>query len=125
MTRHVHDVLCAKNYLLIAAKMPLPDRVKTLIEESPVYLKPLMRIVTGMETRRTVIRRLGNGPNKVGPDETDSTFEEFVFRPDPAVVIGHYVLTAWAADEVPNAPVVPSLPASSRSQMLPVKGALR
>lgn len=119
-TRHVHEVLCAKNYLLTAATMPLPERIRTLLDEAPVYLKPAMRIVTGMETRRVVIRR-----RRGAADQSDHVGEEFVYRPDPAVVIGHYALTAWEATEVDATPAAEDRLPRHAAALLPAKGAPR
>lgn len=118
-TRQVHEVLCAKNYLLTAATMSLPDRVRTLLDEAPAYLKPAMRVVTGMETRRSVIRRRG------AADGRDHVSEEFVYRPDPAVVIGHYALTAWEAAEVDEPPAAANRLPGHAPALLPAKGASR
>lgn len=117
VARHVREVLCARNYLLVAAKMPLPDRVRTLLDEAPAYLKPAMRIVTGTEVRRVVIY-----PCKKVNSASSHIREEFVYRTHWALVIGHFVLTSWH-DEIPTPNAIEGKPLpSAPTPMLPAKG---
>lgn len=108
--RHVHDVVCAQNLLLSAAHdLPMPPRVRKLLDDAPTYLKPFMRVVTGTEVRRLKIERDLATETLTEAEESVTVSEEILYRPDPAVVIGHYVLTGWGAEELEPPPLAPAV----------------
>jgi hypothetical protein len=108
--RHVHDVVCAQNLLLNSSRdLKMPPRVRKLLDSSPDYVKPFMRVVTGTEVRRLMIERDLATETLTESEESVTVAEEIMYRPDPAVVIGHYVLTGWGAEELEPLPASPTI----------------
>ncbi len=92
--RHISELIGAKNYTLRAAEgVKKPGRVNALIEVIPEWLKPCMRVITGKQTQHVTIER---DLRTEKTSETEVTVKtEAVYRPDPAVACGLYVLAGW------------------------------
>lgn len=101
IARHVHDLVCCRNYALAGATdVPMPDRVRHLIRKIPPYLGRFLRVVTGKEVRRLIIERDILTETTTDTEESVTVREEHLYRPDPALVLGHYVLAGWDEDEL-------------------------
>jgi hypothetical protein len=101
VARHVHDLICCRNYALAGATdVPMPDRVRHLIRKIPPFLGRFVRVVTGQEVRRLIIERDISTETTTDTEESVTVQEEHLYRPDPALVLGHYVLTGWDEDEL-------------------------
>ncbi len=85
--RHVHDVIDARLYPLPAEQVQQPSHVRRLIAEMPAFLRPFARVVAGNEiaVSTTETNRATELVTRVQP----------VFRVDPALVLGPFVLIGW------------------------------
>lgn len=98
--RHVHEVVAAQNNLLPAKHVVKPKRVEELLAMFPTWLQSLGRIITGTEVHRTIIEQDLRSENLTEADEQVEIQRRVLYHPDPAVVLGHYVLTGWGEEEV-------------------------
>lgn len=98
--RHVHEVLETKSHRLSTWSVSWPKRVDVLLRALPRWLKPIARIITGKEIYRQIIEQDIRTESTTETEQAVETWEEVLYRPDPAVVIGHYVLTGWGEEEL-------------------------
>lgn len=98
--RHVHEVVAAQNNLFPAKNVVKPKRVEELLAVFPAWLQSIGRIITGTEVHRTIIEQDLRSENLTEADEQVEVRHRVLYHPDPAVVLGHYVLTGWGEEEV-------------------------
>ena len=105
-TMHIRHV--SKTHLLSNSKavpvdawlLPLPPRVKAVVDAIPQFLRPYARIVHGVfEYGRSIERDVKSIPYEYC--NTYQTTEE-VRHYDPAVLIGGAVITGWCPTEQPK-----------------------
>jgi hypothetical protein len=99
---HAHALIKAKSKPL-PCDTPMPKRVKTLIKETPDWLRQRLRVIDGVliqeaTASREVDRQTTTRP--VPPDPRDT------YSKDPALCLGNYVLAGWVMDEIEQERVV-------------------
>jgi hypothetical protein len=122
LTRHVHDLIDAKGVALGSYQQNIPVRVSPVTSHMPEWLSPFVRVVDGQQIRDLRIEREISRERFTDVDTQVTTWEETppvvreepVFRYDPAIVIGHYVLAGWNEDEI--SPVYPSILTDRKKQ---------
>ncbi len=99
-SRQIHEVVLAKNHALPARHVRRPDRVNNLLEAMPAFMRPHGRIITGQEVHRTIIEQDLRKESSTEVEEKAEIKRIVLYRPDPAVVFCHYVLTGWGDEEM-------------------------
>jgi len=118
--RHIHELVSAKNLLLSAAgDVKRPGRVDALLGVIPEWLKPCMRVVTGKQTANVIIERDLRTDRSVDAEVKDTVTVQHIYRPDPAVVCGMYVLAGWSEDHADD--TMPALPFQKLQALPPSK----
>lgn len=93
-TRHVHHLVDAKLHNLDEYTHPMPQRVHQFLDSVPPRVRHLFQIVDGQMTMEEVVARQVKETTEV---ETETIA---VYRYDPAVTLGDYVLVGWDSKEV-------------------------
>ena len=108
LTRHVHDLIDAKQHVFPAEKINKPNRVLPVFSSLPDVLKPLARVVDGQQIRDLRIERDLSRERWTDVERDVRTWEETpprvveqsMYRYDPALVIGgQYVVAGWIGEE--------------------------
>lgn len=90
---HVHDLVRAR-CLPVHNSLPKPQRVVELIERIPKFLAPFVQVVDGHQFHDAV------GEATEWQQIDVRVQERNLYRYEPAVVLGQYVLTGWLPEEV-------------------------
>ena len=95
MAEHLHELLGASSDALPAAHVRKPLAVEHLILQTPPRLVPYLRVVSGMQVREVIVEIDVRTDTRVEERET------ILYRPDPALVLGRYVLAGWSERDLP------------------------
>lgn len=93
--RHEHHVMNAEALKLEQTRLPIPQKYNDLINRIPEWLRPQVRILEGDLFLEHAANRL------IRQDEWET--ERIVrntYKIDPAILLGHYVLSGWGEQEV-------------------------
>lgn len=106
--RHQHDLVDADEWMVGKDKPPVPHRVEWLVDGIPELFKPFFRIVTGSQIFEHVIEEVQktttqNNETRTWVDPLPPTPPMSVWRWDPALTFGHYVVAGWDDTEVSEA----------------------
>jgi hypothetical protein len=103
---HSHEVINAKKLALPAEKILRPQSVSTLIESIPIWLKHSVRVVAGDQIRETIVERELRTVSREDRSErvVATRSEDTIYRWDPALVLGPYVLAGWTDADVAAEP---------------------
>lgn len=91
---HIHDVMDANSIPLPANTVKMPERVRTLIQNFPAPLFQYGKVVVGNEIARQTME-----VDRAKEIVTETQIIEPVYRNDPALILGHYVLAGWEVGE--------------------------
>jgi hypothetical protein len=95
-TRHEHHLMNVTELAPGFARWPVPTRVEVLIVSAPSWVRPQLRIVEGtVVVERTITWESSKSATRV-IDERDVP----VYAPDPALVLGDFVLAGWSEEEI-------------------------
>ena len=104
--RHEHDLVDAHAFPLDDCPVRVPQRLLPVLRSIPPVLRPYAKIVAGNQIYQGVFPSIG----LVAKEDKDEVqvrewvdpppVQAQVWRPDPAIVLGHFVLGAWDDSEV-------------------------
>jgi hypothetical protein len=113
-TKHEHHLMDTTERSPQFVRWPLPTRVEEWVMTTPTWLRSQLRVVEGTvilersvtwETTQTTTRVLAER-------------DEPVFAPDPALILGDFVLTGWSEPEMPSAQPAQSTPLLVREMLV-------
>jgi hypothetical protein len=90
---HLHDLIEIVRHAYPFRSVKAPPRVRSVAEAVPDFLQPHVFAITGQQIRELVLRK------EIGRDTWWEPKPVRRFRPDPALVLGPYVLAGWSEDE--------------------------
>ncbi len=94
---HYHELMESRRLPWNDQTLPKPRRVQVMLSRAPAFLAHFGEIVVGDEIFRRVVER------ELQSESVTEQFvdvKRFVYSRDPAVVVGPYVISGWAAEEV-------------------------
>jgi hypothetical protein len=98
LARHEHAVMNAIRTTIGNSKVVMPPSVERLIHGVPKWLYPFVRVIDGDLFRERIVEQ---DLREQTWSETRVTVQDLpVFGPEPAVIVGPYVLTGWGPREV-------------------------
>lgn len=90
LARHEHHAINAFCTSIDNSRVVIPDNVQQMIAAIPEWLRPFVRVVDGTLVRERIVER------HLHTETTDIP----VFGWEPAVIIGHFVLSGWGPREI-------------------------
>lgn len=116
-TKHEHHLMNTTEVAPGFTRWLLPTQVEYLIASAPTWVRPLLRIVEGtVVVERSITWESSKSATRV-IDERD----ELVYAPDPALVLGDFVLAGWGEDELRAITRSGSAPADRSSRTTPTR----
>ena len=95
-SRHEHHLMDAERVEIRSDAVVVPIAIQPIIDKIPAWLAPEAKIVTGQQFREDIIEQ--QCQKRVWLKEYIKT-RKIRTHFDPAVVIGHFVLTGWGEQE--------------------------
>lgn len=92
--RHEHHLHQASESPLDDAKAPIPQDFQPLVRAIPGWLKPWMRLVTGVQFRGRILE-IEVGRERWQQSQQISPIEEYRIAIDPVIVLGPFVFSGW------------------------------
>lgn len=93
--RHEHHVMNAEALKLEQTRLPIPQKYNDLINRIPEWLRPQVRVLEG----DLFLERVANRLVREDEWETERVVRN-TYKTDPAILLGHYVLSGWGEQEV-------------------------
>ena len=90
LARHEHHAINAFCTSIDNSRVVIPDNVQQMIATIPDWLRPSVRVVDGTLVRELIVER----------HERTEVTDLPVYGWEPAVIIGHFVLTGWGPREI-------------------------
>jgi hypothetical protein len=92
---HTHELINARSEPLPARHVRKPAHVEALIGKTPSWIAPFLRVASGDEVRELIVE------TDVRTDKQVEEQVEVIYRPDPALTLGRYVLAGWSDRDLP------------------------
>ena len=93
--RHEHHVMNAEARELEQTRYPIPREYNELIDCIPEWLSPHVRVLEGDLILERIVQR------QIREEQWESTPKlRNAYEIEPAILLGHYVLTGWGQQEV-------------------------
>ena len=98
-TRHEHHLMDATEAAVGRTRWPLPTPVEALAAAAPDWVRPGLRVVEGT----AVVERSVTWESRTTTARVTAERDVPVYAPDPALVLGDFVLAGWGEDEIRRA----------------------
>ena len=103
--RHEHHVMDAEAKELHQTKYAIPDEYRELIDRIPEWLQPHLRVLEGDLILERIVRWQSHEEKWDSKPKLRNVYEfqpevRSAFEIDPAILLGHFVLTGWGQREV-------------------------